>query len=48
MSKRITIILDDDLVTKLRKIQAENIKKSNGSISFSYVINETLKKGLKV
>jgi len=48
MSKRITIMLDDDLATKLRKIQAESIKKSNGSTSFSYVVNETLKKGLKV
>jgi len=48
MSKRITIMLDDDLATKLRKIQAESIKKANGSTSFSYVVNETLKKGLKV
>jgi len=47
MSKRITIMLDDDLAAKLRKMQAEQIKKSNGSISFSHVINETLRKELK-
>jgi len=43
MSKRITIILDDDLTSKLRKIQAEQIKKSEDSMSFSQVINETQK-----
>jgi hypothetical protein len=43
MPKRITIMLDDDLATKLRKIQAEQIRKSGNSVSFSRVINETLK-----
>jgi len=47
MSKRITIMLDDDLAVKLRKIQAEQIRKSDKSVSFSHVINETLKAGLK-
>jgi len=44
VSKRITIMLDDDLVSKLRKIQAEQIKKSENSVSFSQVINEMLRK----
>jgi len=48
MLKRITMMPGDNLATKLRKIQAEEIKKSDGSISFSRVVNETLKKGLKV
>ena len=47
MSKRITIMLDDDIASKLRKIQAEGIKRSSISVSFSHVINETLRKGLK-
>jgi len=44
VSKRITIMLDDDLVSKLRKIQAEQIKKSDNNVSFSQVINEMLRK----
>ena len=47
MSKRITIMLDDDIASKLRKIQAGGIKRSSKSVSFSRVINETLRKGLK-
>ena len=47
MSKRITIMLDDDLDKKLRSRQADLIKKSSGSISFSRVLNETLRKSLK-
>jgi hypothetical protein len=39
MSKRITMMLDDDLAVKLRKIQAEQIRKSDKSVSFSNVIN---------
>ncbi len=47
MPKRITIMLEDDLVTKLRRIQTEQLKKSENSVSFSQVVNETLKKVLK-
>ena len=47
VSKRITIVLDDDVIEKLRKIQAEKIKKSSKSISFSSVINDKLKQHLK-
>jgi hypothetical protein len=47
MSKRITIMLDDNLSIKLRKIQAKQIEKSDKSVSFSQVINEVLRKGLK-
>ncbi|MEK0349525.1 MAG: hypothetical protein QQN62_07680 [Nitrosopumilus sp.] len=43
MSKRITVVLDDDLVKKLRKKQADLIKKSVKSVSFSSVLNETLR-----
>ena len=47
MAHRITIMLDDDLVSKLRKIQAEQIKKTDKSVSFSHVINETIRKTIK-
>lgn len=41
------ILLDDDLVKKLREIQAKLIKESSKSVSFSRVVNETLRKTLK-
>jgi len=40
-------MLDDDLVKKLREIQAKQIKQSTKSVSFSRVLNEVLHKGLK-
>jgi hypothetical protein len=47
MIRRHTIVLDKDIETKLRHIQANQIKKTGSSVSFSAVINETLKKALK-
>ncbi len=47
MSKRVTIVLDDDLVKKLRIIQSKNIVKSKKSVSFSSVINNELRKAIK-
>jgi hypothetical protein len=47
MSKRITIMLDDDLDKKLRIVQSKMITKSNESVSFSRIINEELRNGLK-
>ncbi len=47
MSKRITIMLDDEIAAKLRGIQAQQLKKSEGSVSFSNVINQVLSEGLK-
>ena len=47
MSKRITIVLDDDLVKKLHEKQASLIKKSSNSVSFSSVLNEILRKAIK-
>ncbi len=47
MGKRITIVLDDNLVKKLREKQANLIKESTKSVSFSRVVNETLRKGIK-
>jgi len=47
MSKRITIVLDDDLVKRLREKQAKLIKESVKSVSFSRVVNDTLRKSPK-
>ena len=46
MSSRITIVLDDYLVKKLRARQAKFIQKNNKSISFSKVLNLYLRIGL--
>ncbi len=40
-------MLEDELLSKLRKIQADQLKNAEKSVSFSRVINETLRKGLK-
>jgi len=47
MSKRVTLVLDDDLVKKLRIIQSKKLVKSNESISFSSVVNAELRKVVK-
>jgi hypothetical protein len=47
MGKRITIILEEDLVKKLHEMQAKQIKQSTKSVSFSHVLNEVLRKGIK-
>jgi len=40
-------MIDDNICKKLREIQAKTIQTQSASVSFSKVINETLKKGLK-
>ena len=47
MGIRITVVLDEDNVEKLRNIQAKMIKNSTKSISFSYVINRVAEEGIK-
>jgi predicted transcriptional regulator len=47
MSKRVTIMIDDEIDKKLRLIQAKEITKTNSSISFSQVVNDMLRKQLK-
>jgi predicted transcriptional regulator len=47
MAKRITIMIDDDLDKKLRQLQAKLIQETSSSISFSQVINETIRKSIK-
>jgi len=47
MAKRITIMLEENLDKKLRIIQAKAIQKTNSSVSFSVILNQELRKGLK-
>ena len=42
MGRRVTIVLDDDVYEKLRKLQAKEIQESSKSVSFSSVINDQL------
>lgn len=44
---RITIMLDDDIATKLRNKQAKAVIKSKKTISFSRIVNQVLAEGLK-
>ena len=47
MAKRVTIMIDDDIDKKLRMLQSKLIAKTNGTVSYSKVINDELKKQLK-
>jgi predicted transcriptional regulator len=47
MSKRVTIMLDDEVDRKLRSIQAREIQLSSSSVSYSETINNVLKSNLK-
>ncbi len=46
MSKRITVILSDEIVKKVRKVQAELIPTVDYSVSFSSVVEQLLKEAL--
>jgi len=48
MANRITIVLDDEVIKKLRIIQARQIKDTTSAVSFSSIVNNTLKKCLNV
>ncbi|MBI1663061.1 MAG: hypothetical protein IS860_06150 [Nitrosopumilus sp.] len=45
MSKRVTVMIDDENDRKLRLKQAKEIQKTQKSISFSKVLNDTLRTG---
>ncbi len=47
MSKRVTIMIDEDLDKKLRLRQAKLFQQEQSSYSYSRVLNETLRKTLK-
>ncbi|MCV0393144.1 MAG: hypothetical protein K5790_07660 [Nitrosopumilus sp.] len=47
MAQRITVMLDDEVVKKLRSKQAKKIKETANAISFSAIINDSLKECVK-
>ena len=47
MPQRITLLIDDELVWKLREIQAKQLKKTHKSVSFSKVVTDAIRKGIK-
>ena len=47
MSRRVTIVIDDDIDKKLRRLQAVRIEKENKSVSYSKVINDCVRKTMK-
>ncbi len=47
-AKRITIMIDNELDKKLRLIQAKMIQTSQKSVSYSRVINDTLRRKIKL
>jgi len=47
MLRRVSIVLDDELFKKLRNKQAKLLKTSIKSVSFSAVLNQTLREALK-
>ncbi len=47
LSVRVTVLLDDKLVEKVRLKQAKLIQKTRKAVSFSHVLNMTIEAGLK-
>jgi len=47
MTKRVTIMIKNDLDKKLRLRQAKMIQQEQSSYSYSRVLNEALRKALK-
>ena len=47
MKKRVSIMIDGDLVKKVRNEQARFLKNSVGAVSFSQTLNHYLREGLK-
>ena len=46
MSKRVTIMIEDDLDKKLRMRQAKLIQQEQSSYSYSRVLNEVIRKAI--
>lgn len=47
MGMRVTVVLNDGNIEKLRGIQAKMIRSSTKSVSFSNVLNQVVEEGLK-
>ena len=47
MGIRVTVVLSENNVEKLRSIQAKLIKNSTKSVSFSNVLNQVVEEGIR-
>jgi hypothetical protein len=47
MTQRVTIVINDELMIKLRNLQAKKLKESHQFVSFSKLLNDLLISGLK-
>jgi hypothetical protein len=47
MTQRVTIVISDELMIKLRNLQTKKLKESHEFVSFSKMLNELLHHGLK-
>lgn len=47
LTVRITVVMNEENVEKLRAIQAKMIKSSIKSVSFSHVLNKVVEEGLR-
>ena len=47
MSKRVTVLIDDELDKKLKKLQSSRQGKEDGHVSYSKVINDCIRKAIK-
>ena len=47
MSKRVTIMIEDELDKKLRTLQAKMIQQKQTAYSYSKAVNDSLRKVLK-
>ena len=47
MKKRVTVLFEEDVLKKLRDLQAKKIKNTKESVSFSALINEVVRNGKK-
>lgn len=45
--KRISVVVEEDVVKKLKHIQAKKLLKADGNVSFSQIVNDQLKKSLR-
>ena len=44
MTRRVTIMIEDDLDKKIRLIQAKKMQKQNAAYSYSRAVNDIIKK----
>jgi hypothetical protein len=48
LNRRITVTINDDIEASLRRFQADELTRTNRPVSFSRILNQILKEGIKV